>query len=135
MRMSKTKGFTLIELMIVIAIIAILAAILIPNFVKARAQAQHTACCTNVKHLGIACEMYSIENGKITEDAIIGAVKGGIAWNCPSAGSDTYNLATHTNPDRYTVYCKGLNHQDLGVSEDYPQFAESRGLLSKNTSE
>ena len=52
------KGFTLIELMIVIAIIAILAAILVPNFIRARAQSQLTSCKSNLKNIGTALEMY-----------------------------------------------------------------------------
>ena len=62
MRRSR-KGFTLIELMIVIAIIAILAAILVPNFIRARAQGQLTACKSNLKNIGTALEMYSTDNG------------------------------------------------------------------------
>jgi prepilin-type N-terminal cleavage/methylation domain-containing protein len=57
------KGFTLIELMIVIAIIAILAAILIPNFLHARAEAVTAACEGNEKQLATAEEEYSVDNG------------------------------------------------------------------------
>jgi len=56
------KGFTLIELMIVIAIIAILAAILIPNFLHARAQAQTSGCEANEKQIATALEEYAVDN-------------------------------------------------------------------------
>jgi prepilin-type N-terminal cleavage/methylation domain-containing protein len=56
------KGFTLIELMIVIAIIAILAAILIPNFLHARAEAQTSACEGNEKQIATAMEEYAVDN-------------------------------------------------------------------------
>ncbi len=55
------KGFTLIELMIVIAIIAILAAILIPNFLHARAESQTAACEGNEKQLATALEEYAVD--------------------------------------------------------------------------
>jgi prepilin-type N-terminal cleavage/methylation domain-containing protein len=56
-------GFTLIELMIVIAIIAILAAILIPNFLHARAEAVTAACEGNEKQIATAEEEYAVDNG------------------------------------------------------------------------
>lgn len=55
----KRKGFTLIELMIVIAIIAVLAAVLVPNFMRAREASRLTACKSNLKNLSTAIETYS----------------------------------------------------------------------------
>ncbi len=56
--MKHQSGFTLIEIMIVVAIIAILAGILIPNFTHARAQAQTAACESNLREIGTAMELY-----------------------------------------------------------------------------
>jgi len=56
------KGFTLIELMIVIAIIAILAAILIPNFLHARAESQTAACEGNEKQVATALEEWAVDH-------------------------------------------------------------------------
>ena len=65
---SREAGFTLIELMIVIAIIAILAAILIPNFMHARAESQTSACEDNEKAIATAMEEYAVDNaGQYTQ--------------------------------------------------------------------
>jgi len=60
--MKNRKGFTLIELMIVIAIIGILAAMAIPNFKKAREQAREKACYSNMRVLLGAIEMYNMDH-------------------------------------------------------------------------
>ena len=60
---KSARAFTLIELMIVIAIIAILAAILIPNSLHARAESQTAACEDNEKEIATALEEYAVDNG------------------------------------------------------------------------
>jgi prepilin-type N-terminal cleavage/methylation domain-containing protein len=59
---ATARGFTLIELMIVIAIIAILAAILIPNFEHARGESQTASCEDNEKGIATAMEEYAVDN-------------------------------------------------------------------------
>ena len=60
------KGFTLIEIMIVVAIIAILAAVAIPNFVKYRNESQRASCISNMKQLQTAGEQWTMVNGQTT---------------------------------------------------------------------
>ena len=61
---SNKAGFTLVEIMIVVAIIGLLAAIAIPNFVKARQTSQTNACINNLRQLDGAKQQYALENGK-----------------------------------------------------------------------
>lgn len=62
MRRSAQRGFTLIEMMIVVAIIAILVTILVPNLMRARAQAQTAACEGNLKEIATALELYETDH-------------------------------------------------------------------------
>jgi prepilin-type N-terminal cleavage/methylation domain-containing protein/prepilin-type processing-associated H-X9-DG protein len=58
MSMRTRRGFTLIELMVVMAIIMILAAILFPVFAQARDKARQTSCLSNLKQIALATMMY-----------------------------------------------------------------------------
>jgi prepilin-type N-terminal cleavage/methylation domain-containing protein len=63
---SRTGGFTLVEIMIVVAIIGLLAAIAIPNFVKARQTAQTNACINNLRVIDGAMQQWGLETGQKT---------------------------------------------------------------------
>ncbi|MBI5387667.1 MAG: prepilin-type N-terminal cleavage/methylation domain-containing protein [Verrucomicrobia bacterium] len=68
MQTSRKSGFTLVEIMIVVAIIGLLAAIAIPNFVKARQASQKSACVANLKQIDGAKATWALENKKTSSD-------------------------------------------------------------------
>lgn len=87
------KGFTLVEIMIVVAIIGLLAAIAIPNFVKARETAQKNACINNLRQIEGAIQQWALENKKTGTSAVTSAdvgpyIKGGYP-GCPASGGYT----------------------------------------------
>ena len=67
---NKTAGFTLVEIMIVVAIIGLLAAIAIPNFVKARENAQLNSIFNNLRILEGAKDQWALETKQGTGTAV-----------------------------------------------------------------
>ena len=92
---NRKSGFTLVEIMIVVAIIGLLAAIAIPNFMKARTTAQRNACINNLRQLDGAKEQWALENKKTSTDTptmadLIGSDKYiKVTPACPANGTYT----------------------------------------------
>ena len=61
---KRTGGFTLVEIMIVVAIIALLAAIAVPNFLRSRKRSQATQVLEDLRQIDSAMDQYAIENNK-----------------------------------------------------------------------
>jgi prepilin-type N-terminal cleavage/methylation domain-containing protein len=69
--LSRKAAFTLVEIMIVVAIIGLLAGIAIPNFIKARETARKNACINNLRLIDAAIQQWALENNKNTSDPVV----------------------------------------------------------------
>jgi prepilin-type N-terminal cleavage/methylation domain-containing protein len=67
---TKRGGFTLVEIMIVVAIIALLASIAVPNFLRSRKRSQATQVLEDLRLIDSAIDQYAIENNKKAGDTL-----------------------------------------------------------------
>jgi type IV pilus assembly protein PilA len=106
MKTRNTQGFTLVEIMIVVVIIGLLAAMAIPAFQKVRQSSQDKAVLNNARQLAGAADQYFLENGKST------------AVTADLVGSDKYVKAVNTAAgETYpTGYTQGITITITGVA-------------------
>src|SRR5882724_8110801 len=95
MNTRSIKGFTLVEIMIVVVIIGLLAAMAIPAFQKVRQSSQDKAVLNNARQLAAAADQYFLENGvsSVLQGALVGSTNYVKSLNL---------VALETYPDSYT---------------------------------
>jgi prepilin-type N-terminal cleavage/methylation domain-containing protein len=104
---SRQAGFTLVEIMIVVAIIGLLSAIAIPNFVKARATSQANACINNLRRIDDAANQFALEQHKTTGASLnypsdltpyIKLNSAGSIPGCPAGGNYNTGFTVGSSP-------------------------------------
>jgi len=110
--MLREKGFTLVEIMIVVAIIGLLAAIAIPNFIKARETAQTNACIANLKQIEGAQQIALL-------DGEGGGVVSGLTWTILS--NNYIKSQPHCPSNQTANYVVTTDPPTCGVVSTYPK--------------
>jgi len=112
LKTKKGRGFTLIELMIVIAILSILVIALLPNLMAARAASKLSACQSNLKNIATALETYFVDYEKYpTTDFTVD--QSSPLWQyilknltCPECKLE---YEYKSMPPKYQIYCPTMN--------------------------
>ncbi len=130
--MIKKDGFTLVEIIIVVAIIVILAAIAIPNLLRPRLSANESSALASLRIVSTACESFRAMNNTYPQDlaALTGANPPYIDANLGAGAKNGYNFTyTFVNANQYTCVASPVTANITGTRIF---FIDESGVLRLN---
>lgn len=120
--------------------VAALSLILVPNFLRAKARGQLTACKSNIKNIATALEAYAGDNAGHYPASLDKLAEGNLLKplpTCPGAGKMSYlDYQVATDPDSFSFSCCGDNHKSSYAGYDadsagFPRYNTKDGLISQ----
>ncbi|MEW6170401.1 MAG: prepilin-type N-terminal cleavage/methylation domain-containing protein [Candidatus Omnitrophota bacterium] len=108
----KYNGFTLIEIMITVAIVALLSTLAIPNILRARINAQETLAISTLKHISTACEVFASANNALypgNEAALTGATPPYLNQAYCGLNLQGYSYTCNFSVNAYTITSTPVN--------------------------
>lgn len=133
-RIRRARGFTLVELLTVLCIMTMIAAIIMPRFFIARDTSAYTACGQNLRNIATALQSYANDNDQQYPPLLNALTPQYMALlpACPDAkGTDSYSPSyeASANPRTFTVFCNGSYHTTVvGVLANQPYYYMGVGL-------
>ena len=124
------RGFTLIEIMIVIGIIVVLMSVLIPSLQRARSQAKLSVCVETIKNTATAITTYSMERENQGPPDNLSFLVPGYLKVIPTEQicNQPYLYEVSTTSDRnFTISCPGQNHAELNIEIYHPLYSPAVG--------
>jgi prepilin-type N-terminal cleavage/methylation domain-containing protein len=122
---SSKAAFTLVEIMIVVAIIGLLATLAVPGFVRARKQSQGRRIVNDVRQMDAAIDQWALENGKtdgttVDQTACAAYMKGN-TWKTTDLLGNAYSFAGGVGPSQ-VVIAAGTKTALTGVGIDWGSY-------------
>jgi prepilin-type N-terminal cleavage/methylation domain-containing protein len=131
MNMNRHKGFSLIELMIVVVVIAIIASVAISNMIRSKVAANEASAVSSIRSISTAQITYAATNGSGTYSPDLATLMGAnLIDNAVGSGSkDGYNFVTAGVGNTFTANASPVNP---GITGDKGFFVDQTGVIRFN---
>jgi len=128
------RGFTLIEILVVLAIIAIMAGILLPMFSQARESARRTTCASNLRQIGVALMTYADDNRDRLPASLVTVGSTSYSWDTILLGKYVPDESIFRCPSDSTKRPAGKKVRSYALNDQFAAMVKLTGLMEPESS-